>query len=1225
MLRVLHWSRSIGHRFFLRFGLHCATHQIRVILISCIVITSLFYPALAIYSSSQPRWLSLVDAFAAQRTTSGFHAPSDLVNLWSGHDALRLHEDSVSRVKCGAGRALRVEQLLIQDPSLEDANALDKRLLAFTLDLDARLSAIFSVGDNPCLKRDDGHCFVISPSLFWNHDQDALLADANILETLNSFHNVTMDGITITSRMVLAGRTSSEHRVGGCNFDFARFLALTYFFPESDCLSVSEHAFWKHSVQDLLSQDADVEFHLQEPALIALEYDPSRSHAQAGSGLATFVNLAYIGFFVYVAWSVRRMDAVHSRLGVTFTALVEIAVSTITSLSVCALVGFKITMVPWELLPIVIVFVGAENMFNLVDAVGRTSVTLSVKQRIAEGLSHAGTSNTLKVLSYIAILGLIAVFSLAAVRQFCIFAIVVLVAHWFLAHTFFMAVLSIDIQRLELEELLRHDTSLIPSAPQQCTVTDAVPTSRWGRLVKSTQALLKGRAATNISLLMLLAITAALYYLTYSSSLSTYDPLSRSSFPMNTVNRVKTSISIDIAQHSMAWGIWRKLNPNQQPMLHLRIEKPSIITLLPDSSFPYRLQDAKSLRLRLYMRTFRLILWLLQIMILPIAGTTSMLWVLLRYLLKDAELLEAQRHRAGPDSPELNTSKNSLERSVSFSTIPRPFISDVELVASSKDGQTIVFVGLHNELTIWRAASSSIITIDVEEMLLAAKQFSSTPLSITAVAVDEEGEYLAIGTKTGVIAVWESEAKNLKLLPLLCLDGPPTGVSDLRCINVPVVMPERPSASEPNAHIRAKKSHAMIIATLQNGSVVKWEMEDSPIQTFLMSGHKEASVSKASFASVVPNGLLAVAYTFDDGWVELLDVQNDKPLILPDCCFQAGNSSDLVTDVHICQAKLRGTTKLVAAMATSSGKVSLWDLNSKEQICEVGNSCCDQKRHLKVVPVLREICHICGYLPPESLIISFAVEQGVALYQLLLYDQVRYCSCSIYLLQQPSSCESLSGSLRNDSITSQLTTGVHSLRLRLSNVPEMDSFPISGHGVYPRRASESGRRSSEALKMPYPGEDYESIHILGANVSKPPSQTSFWRYHSVTHFIFIPCEKGDWGVILQRFVGVRRRERLKQQNVGVRSGPSRPSSGLPISTLERWELWTFDPATLRLQTSTLSRLVHRESAKAGSPGRLLQETIPRMPFTRVAPLILLPSHAVACFGNTVGVFDFSDS
>lgn len=84
------------------------------------------------------------------------------------------------------------------------------------------------------------------------------------------------------------------------------------------------------------------------------------------------------------------------------------------------------------------------------DAVCKTPVTLPVKQRIAEGLSRAGTSNTLKVVIYNTILGIITVFSVGAVRQFCSFAIVVLVAHWFLAHTFFLAVLSIDIQRLEV-------------------------------------------------------------------------------------------------------------------------------------------------------------------------------------------------------------------------------------------------------------------------------------------------------------------------------------------------------------------------------------------------------------------------------------------------------------------------------------------------------------------------------------------------------------------------------------------------------------------------------------------------------------------------------------------------------------------------------------------------------------------------------------------------------
>ena len=57
---------------------------------------------------------------------------------------------------------------------------------------------------------------------------------------------------------------------------------------------------------------------------------------------------------------------VHSRIGLAFTGLVEIAVSTITSVSVCALVGFRVTMVPRELFPIILVFIGVENMSSIV-------------------------------------------------------------------------------------------------------------------------------------------------------------------------------------------------------------------------------------------------------------------------------------------------------------------------------------------------------------------------------------------------------------------------------------------------------------------------------------------------------------------------------------------------------------------------------------------------------------------------------------------------------------------------------------------------------------------------------------------------------------------------------------------------------------------------------------------------------------------------------------------
>lgn len=250
---------------------HCATHQIRVILISCVVITSLFYPALAIYSSYQPLSLSLFDAFAARNVASAFHTYSDVSNLWSGHDHLKLHEDAVSRVKCSAGRTLRVEQLFVQSPIMDSAGAVNQGLLRFALSLEKRLNSDLSAGDHPCLKRIDGQCFVVSPLLFWHHEQDALLADEDVLNTLTSLKNVTVDGITITPQMVLAGRSSREHRVATSTFDFAAALVMTYFFPESDCLSASEHASWKQSVQNAVSHDAEITFHPQGPTLIALE------------------------------------------------------------------------------------------------------------------------------------------------------------------------------------------------------------------------------------------------------------------------------------------------------------------------------------------------------------------------------------------------------------------------------------------------------------------------------------------------------------------------------------------------------------------------------------------------------------------------------------------------------------------------------------------------------------------------------------------------------------------------------------------------------------------------------------------------------------------------------------------------------------------------------------------------------------------------------------------
>ncbi|KAJ7722301.1 sterol regulatory element binding protein cleavage-activating protein [Mycena maculata] len=1220
---LLQYARMYGNRFFMQFGLHCATHQIRIILVSCVVITSLFYPALALYSSSHLEFLSVLDVTRSQY-------PQDLVNLWAGHESLRVQEDALSLAKthlhCPAEGTLRVERILISPFD----GAVNNQILQSTLKFESRIDEL----QLPCLKRADGTCFVLSPLAFWHYDPDALLDDNNILDTLSIDRNVSIAGIHISPQMVLAGRGSDEPHVAGTNFDFAMFLALTYFFPNSDCFEPAEHLAWLKAVE-LASQDAPRSGRkTQEPSLIALEYE-SQPLPKRWTAISALLYLAYTGFFVYVSWSMRRMDAVHSRVGVTFTALVEIAVSTITSVSVCALVGFKVTMVPWELLPIVIVFVGAENMFNLVDAVGKTSVTLSVKQRIAQGLSHAGTSNTLKVVSYNSILGVMAFFAAGAIRQFCVFAIVVLVAHWFLAHTFFMAVLSIDIQRLELDDLLRQNPSLAPAVPP---VTREAASKKaktpLEKLVLMTQSLLRGRATKNISLLMLLAITGTLYYTTYPTD--TRLPPEESLLHHPAISRNFSNLP---QNDSPAWNIWKTLNPKDTTTLYLRIEAPIVLTFRSDQNSG-RTDTNNGHRSKASIRTLRMVYWALKIVVMPITLTTSLLYGLLLYLLKDAELLEAQRNRPDLDSPE-EESGNAFEGRISFSTLPRAFASDVELIAASQDGQVVVSIGMQNEIIIWRMHSRSHIAIDATSVLLRSASISSASSTLTCVAVDEEGRYCAVGTGAGTIAVWSIGKDSIHPLPLHTLPNSSAGVVDLQFLSVVARETRRtPPLSEPSSPTERQPT-VSLLATYESGMAAKWGVGvDAGVTCFAPS--QRASLVKALSLRVPQADNVLVAFCMDDGTLELAEVHGGQALVLPDHSICAGNPTDLVTKAHACLVEVGGSTRLVVVAATESGTVSMWDGGTGERI-HLLDEAHGRINQLRTSPAPSETCRSCGKLPLDGFFLAFSVDNIVHFFRIYLTEQGRRCSCNVNPPRRVPSWDSLSRRSRSASIAPSPGSSPSIPRAKLAAAFEPPPFPVSGHGGHSRRASEkeNGRRPSETLTVPIPGDDYD---LLGPLDSTRPSSNltpSFWQHVFIVRVADTVCDRGGWDVSDRRVVGVRRKPRAtavaKNGSVNPVSGTSQ--SGLTLATMQRWELWSFDPSGSQVQSSPLAVLVENveapslsrastssaSSATSTRSSASSRDTIPRLPFTRVSPFLIARSTSLAGFGNTVGVFTFTST
>ncbi|CAG7846063.1 SubName: Full=Related to Sterol regulatory element binding protein cleavage-activating protein {ECO:0000313/EMBL:CCA66870.1} [Serendipita indica DSM 11827] len=1195
------------------FDSHCATHQIRVILISCVVITSLLYPALAIYSPSIP--LSTVSSTLLSLLPTDSQSPhlSDLHDVWNGHEALHVRYDATAKARCGLERTVRVERLLIASHRRHENGVLNKPALGLTLDLEAEINARLASATQylPCVHTQAAKCLYTSPLSFWNHDPAVLNADEDIIGTLNKLTNTTDNGFAVTLPMVVADRAGLENEEV---VDIGTFLVLTYYFRDDDCHSQGGHIAWVDLVQAAIQGKGLAQVVAGQPRLLALQFDADHSRI---SPITILLYTIYLVVFINFSGSLRRMNTVHSRFGIAFTGIVEIIVSTITSISVCAIWGFRVTMVPWGLLPIVIVFVGAENMFRLVDEVVSTSITLPVKERIALGLSEAGASNTLKVVTCNAALGIIAVFAPGAIRQFCVFALVVLVAHWFLVHTFFVAVLSIDLQRLEAHRKPRMDGKDLKSGPSSPLDTKH-PKEAPGLMHR----LLYGSAARNGSLILMLVITAVLYQVTSSAV-----PGTRSTYTRDKVVALRKAGS-----QSPSWKLWLTLNPDDDPLLHLRTEPPVVVFFdrqqSSDDSKPFQERKTGTKMVRATKNAVK-------IFILPIATTTALLWALLIYLLKDTEGREA------PESGhQRKESQTVLENGFQFSTIPRACAADVEYVDATPDGSTVIAVSVENEVALWSEKAGSYLNLTVSDI-------DDHGSFVTAVAMDSCGIFCAAGTKDGAIAIWRLENGRIADRRLLRRSSNASRVVKLAFEDRPAQRGDRPSmlhrrSLSGDTHI----TEGYLLATYKDGSAVEWNDLHNPSPVMVIESGEENS--RILIMRPTIGDSLQLAKLSADGSVQLY-TRDIHEWQAQEVCHITG-SNDPVTKIHTAMINIDLSPRIILIAATKSGQVSLWDVSSGSRWLLFDEIFEDVMRlRLSRVPTMA--CITCGELRPDAFIASVATWTTVIMYRFSIED-ARRCSCPILQANPlPSALRSRQGSFTTLSSSSRLKhAGPTPSASSLTGASE---FPVSAHGVHSRRGSERDQ----------PRRIEGSFYLLddGANPrdeSLPDLQCS--------RIAEVSFQDGAWDTLDHMVYGFRRSSDLETleedpdaeegaaEDVAIASSGRWTShyEGLEKPVLERWKLWVFDPTTpdLSIRESTLAALAanpakHHEPPQTTStlhnraekspvavskrPSNPLQNyrtpsAYPRLPFTEVSSLISLGHHAcLVAFGNTIGLVTFS--
>jgi len=285
-----------------------------------------------------------------------------------------------------------------------------------------------------------------SPLMYWNNSAETIDDDPDILQTIN-------DRKTSFASLDVALRPASVF--AGKRFDRSRLQA-------ADALVITlmnkvqngVGGRWKDKMQSLAVGTCENctlfphDGHVTRNYVYQFNFTPLSAQENIAFGFA------YSCMALYVLLSLRRLKAFHSRFGLVVTAITQMTCSVLASLTICGILKINLSMIPQNAYPFVVLVIGLENMFRLINAILAYPATMATDQRIANALGDVGPVSVATAAQNLIILSLLASFVSPGVAAFCAFACIATLFDAFFLLTFFVAVLNVDIRRLELQDAL---------------------------------------------------------------------------------------------------------------------------------------------------------------------------------------------------------------------------------------------------------------------------------------------------------------------------------------------------------------------------------------------------------------------------------------------------------------------------------------------------------------------------------------------------------------------------------------------------------------------------------------------------------------------------------------------------------------------------------------------------------------------------------------------------
>lgn len=362
-------------RAFYRHGKTTAQHWLVVMLVSVAIAMGFSYPSIFLAETAAVGHAAFPhQAWTTAKPIEDGNTTIDveLRQIWIHGSYMEALDKDVLQ------KALKVQQSLILDDQQSDAiPALSDSLRSGTLEWGYH-----------------------SPLMYWNSSAQVLEADADVLKTINT-QKLGYSSLNVALRpaSVLAGKRFNRNELLA-----ADALVITL-------INRFDHHIggqWQQKMRDLTHEacqgcavfsadDGHVTSHrVYEFSLTPLSF---KEHIALG--------FAYGCMAVYVLVSFRRMKAFHSRFGLVVTAITQMTCSILASFTICGILKINLATIPQNAYPFVVLVLGVENMFRLINAVLAYSPTMATELRIANALGDIGPLSVAAAAQNLTILSLL--------------------------------------------------------------------------------------------------------------------------------------------------------------------------------------------------------------------------------------------------------------------------------------------------------------------------------------------------------------------------------------------------------------------------------------------------------------------------------------------------------------------------------------------------------------------------------------------------------------------------------------------------------------------------------------------------------------------------------------------------------------------------------------------------------------------------------------------------